>query len=331
MPAQALENKLVAYWTLNEQPGATQAADTANGNNAGFAETTPAVGQTGQYGSAYYFDGADYLQTPNAANLTFGSGDFTVSLWVNTAQASGNHIGLFSIRSYIPNTTTRSEIIEMTIYGNQMATYISDSSTNDHWAQAYNTGPAVLNQGWHRLTLIKEGSTMKTYVDATSAGTSSAYLSGFNFNDSTHYVEMGWRSDIPWRYLTGYLDNIAIWDRALSLSEFTNIERFGAEAYEYLARDLGYTGTQIDSLWALNGNDGASLAIGDTTWTYRSNPSWGAGHMIGDMWTVGNMTYLKLGSGLEGEGPLSVPEPATVASLISGIFMLSFRRILKRK
>lgn len=76
----SLNTSLVAYWTLNESSG--NAVDVINGYSGDVIGTTQG-NTSAMSGTAYHFDGVNDLVSLIApADLTFGTGNFTVNFWM---------------------------------------------------------------------------------------------------------------------------------------------------------------------------------------------------------------------------------------------------------
>jgi hypothetical protein len=92
----------------------------------------------------------------------------------------------------------------------------------------------------------------------------------------------------------------------------------------------------MSALWTAYQNHVNTSPINGLTWYYYPGllPGDDGSKNIGDVWTYNGGYYIKLGSGMGTGNPLGggeTPEPATVVGLISAIFMLASRRVIKRK
>jgi len=124
------------------------------------------------YGSAYFDGTGDYLSVPDNVALQFGTGNFTIEMWVYLNTVSGVHgflsKGLNSVGwSIVQNGTT--------LYFEYGATNITSSTT------------LVANK-WTHIAVVRSGtgaSQTVIYVDGVSAGTGAVST---NFNDTNALV-----------------------------------------------------------------------------------------------------------------------------------------------
>jgi hypothetical protein len=78
--AQVYPDGMVSYWKFDEDSG-TIATDSV-GTNDGTLVNGP-VWTSGQVDGALSFDGVDdYVSVPDSDDWYFGTGDFTIDLWV---------------------------------------------------------------------------------------------------------------------------------------------------------------------------------------------------------------------------------------------------------
>jgi len=93
---------MVAWYTLDEPQGTPIYQDIAGSvQNAGWPTTNPEPwGTPGKVNGAAYFNGGgkntsgggNYIQVPTQSELDFGTGDFSIDVWVNLVGCSPTHI-----------------------------------------------------------------------------------------------------------------------------------------------------------------------------------------------------------------------------------------------
>lgn len=131
-----------------------------------------------KYGdSSAYFDGnGDYLSIPTDASLEFGSGNYTVEMWVNPAGglASNTQKYLFGKRQ------------SPSIYGGVLGFLQFNSSLNAYrayyyatvngttWAITATTGYIIPANTWTHLAFVRNGNTFTAFVNGTSAASGTA-------------------------------------------------------------------------------------------------------------------------------------------------------------
>ncbi len=220
-----LESKTIYYWqvseirlegtTLVEAPGPIWSFKTKDANapilwlpfdgdtldysgydNHGTAYGNPTFA-TGIIGSgALDFDGDDYVRMDGVAD-DITNNDITLSGWVKTTDNSADWFSC--------NTSTGGNVALWGIDNGQAAMY-------EDGYQARST--TLVNDGeWHLLTFMRSGSLGTTYVDAVAENT---YTANFSFSSDDRWsIGQEWDSDTPSDFLTGTVDDVRIYDRAL--------------------------------------------------------------------------------------------------------------------
>ena len=159
------------------------------------------------------FDGTnDYIyHSPNSI-FNFGTGDFTISLWFNITDFS-NYPYLFDFR----------------FVGNAPEHALSVYFYNTGKLEVYASGAAVINASdstaistgvWKNLILKRESGTLSSHFDGGSADVTGSCTTNFN---STPPLYIGRRSPTNSQYLEGSIDEVAIWDTALTSTQIQSI------------------------------------------------------------------------------------------------------------
>ena len=160
--------------------------------------------------NAYYFDGVnDYIDVGTDASLGIRT-DLTIALWVKTSdsgaykQLVSKNVGtigsyLFSISSLKPN-----------VYLSGVSSWISSSNT-------------IQSGEWTHVAFTYDGSQITHYKNGVENGIFTGY-SGLINSDPNSDVWIGARSDAFGTYnFNGAMDEIRIYDKALSATEITEI------------------------------------------------------------------------------------------------------------
>jgi hypothetical protein len=180
-----------------------------NQNHGVVTGATPATDRNGNAARSFYLDGNDYLNMGNPPSLQFG-GEITISIWVNLQTSSGM---IFNKKNA----------------GGSTPGYVFDYATNAFRMyggfRIFPNAPACQNyysftlstQNWTSLTVTISGSQSKYYKDGVLVGTNAGQCplpvtseGNFLVGNSVH---------LGWGYLIGYVDDIAIYNRALSDTE----------------------------------------------------------------------------------------------------------------
>ncbi|EPD67428.1 sialidase family protein [Streptomyces sp. HGB0020] len=194
----------------------------------GGARTTDGV-----FGGALEFDGADdAVRLPYSDRLPLGTKNFTASLWFRYTAATGEQplLWMGGIGTTQPQVWLRGEPASNRIQGlitvrNGAA---APQSVSVRTNSAYNDGQ------WHRLTLRRGGGQLTIAVDGVSA--SAADVPGSVSRNSPFGVHIGQRMDSR-AYFTGAIDDVHVWDRALSDAELAGPDTSTPDSVLWLPMD----------------------------------------------------------------------------------------------
>jgi hypothetical protein len=194
---------LVSWWA-----GEGNAADVAD-NNPGTlnGNVTFAPGKTGK---AFSFDGSSssFVNVPDATNLDSTTG--TWSFWLKTTQTSG-FVGLVG-----KNDGPGGSVNGITMQMDQGFARVEVKSANQ--TLLLNPTAVHLNDGqWHQMTLtFVSGGQVVLYIDGQPAATGTAPAFTFGANDPLRF---GVQTDGFWTPYNGLLDDVQVYNRALSAAE----------------------------------------------------------------------------------------------------------------
>jgi sialidase-1 len=199
--------------TRDEAPGAAPAA--VRGGAAPVA---------GRFGDGLAFDGADdEVRLPFRPELPLGEGDFTVSLWFRYTAGTGRHplLWMGGLGGRAPQVWVRAEPGSGRIRALMTAVEggAAPASAFVDTAQAHNDGR------WHHLALTRTNGRLSLTVDGGAAVTVPD-VPGTVSRGSTFGVHLGQRPDNRQR-LAGALDEVRVWDRALSAAELRGLAGAG--------------------------------------------------------------------------------------------------------
>lgn len=212
----------VSYYKFDETSGST--ADDRVGSNDGTAGSGSSI-VTGKLGNARSFDGTTNGYV--SVNSTYGLGNSSVSMgaWVN-----------------LSSTSLKGAIIKTGDYfygyGIGVGSGTWENSGNNlillyesiRWID---TGRAI-GTGWHYVAMTIDGSGVPTaYIDGVSVGSFSGSTPLSPISTNLTYIGgySGWNSNaggsyLP-RYLNAVIDEVGIWDRALSASDISQLYNGG--------------------------------------------------------------------------------------------------------
>ncbi|MEU7109660.1 sialidase family protein [Streptomyces sp. NPDC046215] len=198
--------------TPDRAPGA-RAADVLGG-----ARPVPA----GRFGGALSFDGADdAVRLPYRPSLPLGSGDFTATLWFRSTTFRGEQPLLWlGGAGGAPQVGLRVEPGARRVAGHITAVVGRNPARTATARAAGSYGDGQ----WHHLALRRGGGRLTLTVDGTS--TAVPDVPGTVSRTSTFGVHLGQKPDAR-TFLTGHLDDVRVYARALTDRELTRTRTSG--------------------------------------------------------------------------------------------------------
>nr|WP_324613464.1 sialidase family protein [Streptomyces sp. SBT349] len=209
--------------------GPRRAPDPVTPDHAPGGAPAPVVGGAapvaGRFGGGLAFDGADdAVRLPFREELPLDDRDFTVSLWFRYAAGTGEHPFLWmgGVGTSAPQVWVRAEPERGRVRG--LITAVDGANAR---ASAEVSTSGAFNDGeWHHLALTRSGGRLSLSVDGGAAA-SVADVPGTVSRSSTFGVHLGQRPDAILR-LVGALDEVRVYDRALTAGELTALRRANA-------------------------------------------------------------------------------------------------------
>lgn len=178
----------------------------------------------GRFGKAITFDGQDdAVRLPFRSQLPLGSKDFTASMWFRYSATSGEQplFWMGGIGTNQPQVWLRGEPASNRVTG--LITTRQGSappkSASVRTTGAYNDGQ------WHHIALRRGGGQLTLSVDGTRLTT--ADVPGTVTRTSGYGFHVGQRVDSR-AHFNGSIDEVRVYDRALSDAELTSLGQDGA-------------------------------------------------------------------------------------------------------
>jgi hypothetical protein len=204
----SLTDGLVVYWSFDD---GTAIDNSGNGNNGTIHEATPIARLSG--GQALYFDGNDYIIKNQASNLPQGNSAKSINVWFKRNNTNGCYIVAMDDGSDIYGKTfaicfSRGSWVVVG-WADNLITYDWYTSVTD----PYN------DDKWHMITVTYNGTTTKLYIDGLCKDSSSSHTYASNLN--TIWVGKAPSGSGP--YFSGSIDQVRIYNRALSDSEILSL------------------------------------------------------------------------------------------------------------
>jgi hypothetical protein len=199
-------NGLVGYWNLDD--GTSTIATDFSGNGKTGTLTNGPTWVTGKRGKAVSFDGTnDHIATTHVSGKVF-----TWSAWFK-ANSFGSYQNIMDIGT--PNYML----------------VLTDGSSLGFWSADGMSGsvlgtPTLSTGAWYHVTLVREGDSItngyKAYLNGSYAGAANTGVWS-----SSDYFTIGGRVDGQVQYFPGTIDEVRIYNRALSAEEIQLLYTIG--------------------------------------------------------------------------------------------------------
>lgn len=211
---------LVAWWQA--EGNASDAVGGSHGTLIGGAGFAPGV-----VGQAFVLDGVDgWASLANTATMDFGTGDFTIELWMNPDSVSRLQDLILKVCcGFFPSN--RLYLIE--IDAGTLRFLIRGTAANQNdLIVPVNLTPGV----WHHVAAVRQGDTSLLYVNGGLIGSQTAGVAA----DSGSGGSAAFGRQVPihplfptdTRFFGGLLDEISLYRRALTEQEIQQITAAGS-------------------------------------------------------------------------------------------------------
>ncbi|MEW6027456.1 MAG: LamG-like jellyroll fold domain-containing protein [Planctomycetota bacterium] len=209
-------DQITAYWKLDETFG-TVYADYYDGHTAAASAAAPAPSVDGIVGTSQSFNGtSNYITVPDAPAFDWGSEDsFTVELWAKFTNVSGKNKVMIG-RDQGPGQPHW-------WLGANVTTGVANFNLRDSNGNgiAVTGTTAINNNQWHHIVAVRDNDANQNrlYIDGSlQASGSHDYTAGFAASTTIGIGYMAYNLT-PDYYYAGLLDEIALYTRALTLTE----------------------------------------------------------------------------------------------------------------
>jgi hypothetical protein len=193
-----------------EEPSGTVTDSTSHGNNGNYSGVAGDV--EGKIDGADGFDGVnDYVFVPHSNSLNFGTGPFTISLWVKFANNPSSDYDILR-KGCTTNNPPSPSNYKMEVLGNKLSANLHQDSIGD---VALTSAGSYGDDNWHFMVCQREAQTMRLYVDTSLIGSV-----GSASQDLTNGANMsiGSKDTLDDDFYAGLIDEVEISSTNRSLS-----------------------------------------------------------------------------------------------------------------
>ena len=229
-----LQTGLVGYW-----PFCGNASDASgNGNNGTVNGATLTADRYGNPNSAYSFIGSNQIVvSPNFYDNGWSSS--TISIWFNTSSLSQQHQALFNT---IPHDG-EAIVWNHSAAPNKICHWKNENTSVGSWnifapnALNYNN---VQENNWINISIVKNNMQYSYYVNGILDKVSISSIAALNQLSAIRFGSIG-----TTEFFNGKLDDIAIWNRALTSAEVQQLYTLNNDSPTYSWSPGGATSPSI--------------------------------------------------------------------------------------
>jgi hypothetical protein len=213
VPSYVPTSGLVGWW-----PFSGNANDSSGNNNNGTVMgATLTIDRFGNANSAYQFDGSSsYITIPNSSSLQSPGYRLSMTAWVNLAGYSlvGQPFNPILSKN---NNGANAYMYRFTVDFVGLGFYASVNNWNNNTG---GFGDTLINSEWYLLTAVLDSNISYFYLNDSLIG-SQAFTT--NITADNYPLEIG--RDMPGitEIFNGKIDDVGIWNRALTQQEINNL------------------------------------------------------------------------------------------------------------
>jgi len=228
-PAYAVcPDGITNYWKLDETSG-TKYEDFINGNDGEDAATGPDPA-SGTVNGAQEFDGSMGINVPPAPSFGWYTDEsFSIEYWVkidalpgSTEVAVGRNDGLAGLHWWSG------------IESNGRVSFVLRDINRNGAGDLIAVSDILALDAWHHVVAVRDGVNGLNilYVDGVEAGSAGFdYAAGFGSTSAD--LNIGWLNLAPFYTFDGTIDEVALYDRVLSLTEIQTHHTNGLAGQDY--------------------------------------------------------------------------------------------------
>jgi len=218
VPNYVPTNGLVGWWPFNGNAN----DESGTGNNGTVNGATLTTDRFGNSNKAYNFNGASWISVPDASSLDFTT-SFTIAAWFKPSQFN-TQVPPFTASNHIVSkirTPAGGHLYHLGIENSQN-NFLYGGAFNSSNDNMYAFSPSTINlNNWYFGTITYDGSTLNLYLNGVFQDSSNSVMTLLNSSEPLQFGRVS--ANDPTREFFGNIDDIGLWNRALSQQEITDL------------------------------------------------------------------------------------------------------------
>jgi len=217
----SLNDGLVAFYPFSGNAGDSS----GNGNHPVFNNAQLTKNRFGVVGKAYLFDGSStYMRIPNSSTLSLAK-TISICAWIRVdGFYKGVCAGNRPIMKGIDDRNTGNYAINFQQVNNTCSGFIDSTNEQFYGIVGGNATVAPINKNvWYFVVLTYDGLAERMYVNNKLSYSQAATVASFSNTADLYFGKMN-NASFPY-WFKGALDDIRIYNRAISVSEIDSLYR----------------------------------------------------------------------------------------------------------
>ena len=206
---------LLAHWKFDEGSGTSVADSSSNSNTGTLTNMTGNEWTTGPVDGALNFDGADDYILVNHDSSLDATSALSVAFWIKTTN-SQQHV----VSKSLAHSGSDNFSFGLRIHSDGTPAIQISNGTDTPFLSS---SQAITDGAWHHVAYVFEKPTSKFYIDGVDdAGTYESF--DYDLHITTEDVYIGASDTVnynggPYNFLVGSLDDLRIYDSALTAAQ----------------------------------------------------------------------------------------------------------------